>query len=110
MEKKDFYKRVLAGSFFLTTIVLTSVVVLTIGIEKGLTQPRFDMTVLYREVGGLGIGSRVSLSGVNVGTVASIDFLDQEIDGRGVKVGLHVFEKYRNQLEKGPRIAIKTAG
>src|SRR5262245_27837676 len=69
MEKKDFYKKLIAGTFFLTGIFLVSVIVLTIGIEKGLTKPSFEITVLYREVGGLAIGAPVGLSGVNVGTV-----------------------------------------
>ena len=110
MEKKHFHRSLLAGTFFLTGILLVSIIVLTIGIEKGLTRPSFDVTVLYREVGGLSIGAPVALSGVNVGTVRSIDFLDKEVDGRGVKVVMHVYEKYRKQLEKSARFVIKTEG
>lgn len=110
MEKSEYIKRILAGSFFLTGILLISVVVLTIGIEKGLTQPKFQIAVLYREVGGLTIGAPVALSGVTVGTVGTIDFLDEEVDGRGVKVVLNVYDKYKKQLEKSSRFAIKTEG
>ena len=110
MEKKYFHRSLLAGTFFLTGILLVSIIVLTIGIEKGLTRPSFDVTVLYREVGGLSIGAPVALSGVNVGTVRSIDFLDKEVDGRGVKVVMHVYDKYRKQLEKSSRFVIKTEG
>ena len=110
MEKGEFIKKILAGTFFLTGILLISVVVLTIGIQRGLTQPKFQIAVLYREVGGLNIGAPVALSGVTVGTVGGIDFLDTEVDGRGVKVVLNVYEKYRKQLEKSSRFAIKTEG
>lgn len=110
MEKGEFVKRIFAGTFFLTGIILISVVVLTIGIEKGLTQPKFHISVIYREVGGLAIGAPVALSGVTVGTVGSIDFLDEEVDGRGVIVVLKVYERYRKQLEKSSLFKIKTEG
>ena len=110
MERKDYFRKLLAGTFFLTGILLISVVVLTIGIERGLTQPKFQIAVLYREVGGLSIGAPVALSGVTVGTVGAIDFLDEEVEGRGVKVVLNVYEKYKKQLEKSSRFAIKTEG
>ena len=110
MDKGDLIKKILAGTFFLTGIILISVVVLMIGIQKGLTQPKFQIAVLYREVGGLNIGAPVALSGVTVGTVGTIDFLDEEVDERGVKVVLNVYERYRKQLEKSFRFAIKTEG
>ena len=110
MERKDIYQKLWAGTFFLTGVFLVSVVILTIGIEKGLTQPKFQMTVLYREIGGLSVGAPVSLSGVHVGTVGTIDFLDEEVEGRGVQVTLDVYEKFRKQLEKGKRVIIKTEG
>ena len=110
MEKKGQLKKVFAGVFFLTRILLVSVVVLGIGVERGLTQPKFQIAVLFREVGGLAIGAPVALSGVTVGSVSAIDFLDQEIEGRGVKVILNVYEKYKTQLEKSSRFVIKTEG
>ena len=110
MEKKDQLKKVFAGTFFLTGVLLISAVVLGIGVERGLTQPKFQIAVLFREVGGLAIGAPVALSGVTVGSVSAIDFLDQEIEGRGVKVILKVYEKYKTQLEKSSRFVIKTEG
>jgi len=84
--------------------------VLTIGRERGLTEPKLSMTILFRKVGGLNVGAPVSLAGVNVGTVKSIDFLDKEIEGRGVKVTLDLFKKYKRQLYKSKRFGIMTEG
>ncbi len=110
MDKKDINRKIWAGTFFLTGIFLIIFVVLVIGVEKGLTVPRFSMQILFKEIGGLAVGAPVNLSGVNVGTVGSIDFLEHEVDGRGVSVTLNIFQKYAGQMKKASRFAIKTAG
>ncbi|MFH1359649.1 MAG: MlaD family protein [Candidatus Omnitrophota bacterium] len=110
MEKRDFVKRLYAGIFFIIGIVLILVVVLAIGMEKGITQPKFTVRVVFREVGGLSVGAPVRLSGVNIGTVGRIDFLNEKINGRAVAVTLHIFRRYKSQLEKSSRFAIKTEG
>ncbi len=109
-EKRDFVKKLYAGLFFIIGILLIFVVILAVGIEKGMTQPKFQAKVLFREVGGLSVGAPIRLSGVNIGTVGKIDFLEEKIAGRGVEVSLNVFKRYKKQLEKASQIAIKTEG
>lgn len=110
MERKYIVRKFFAGLFFTMCIVMISGVVFILGIEKGFTEPKFPMTILFRRVGGLNGGSPVRLSGVNIGTVDNIDFLEKEIEGRGVQVRLSIFEKYRNQVRKSQSIAIITEG
>ena len=110
MEKKDYLKKVLAGVFFIMGVILLVVVILIIGVEKGYTQPKFTVTVLFKSVDGLGIGAPIRFSGVQVGQVGNIDFLDEKVNGRGVKVTLNVGKRYRKHLEKSTRFYIKTEG
>src|SRR3989338_1629294 len=110
MEKRDFVKKLYAGIFFVIWILLIFVVVMAIGIEKGMTQPKFQVKVLFREVGGLTLGTPIRLSGVNIGSVGKIDFIPEKIDGRGVGVTMNIFRRYRKELEKATKIAIKTEG
>jgi len=110
MKSKDLMKKFLAGVFFVLCVVLITCVVFIIGVEKGFTEPKFKMTALFREVGGLAEGAPVRLSGVTVGTVYNIDFLDREVQGRGVKVVMNLYERYRRQLYKGVQVAIITEG
>ena len=110
MDKRDFVKRLYAGIFFLVGIALILVVILAIGMEKGFTQPKFPIRVWFRKVGGLSVGAPVRLSGVNVGTVGKIDFLDEKASGRSVEVTLNAFKRYRTQLERSSHFAIKTEG
>lgn len=110
MEKRYRIRKMIAGIFFVVCVLMIASVIFVLGVEKGLTQPRFSITVLFHKVGGLAIGAPVRLSGVNIGTVANIDFLEQEVDGRGVKVVLSLFTRYREQVYKSVRIAIITEG
>jgi phospholipid/cholesterol/gamma-HCH transport system substrate-binding protein len=110
MGNKDFIKKLLAGIFFVLCLVVAGTTVFVLGVEKGLTEPKFQMTALFRKVGGLTIGAPVRLSGVTVGTVADIDFLNGEVDGRSVRTKLNLFKKYEAQLHKATRFAIITEG
>lgn len=110
MDKKDLTKELLAGLFFFLGIFLLVVFVIVLGGNKGLAQSRFQVTVLYRNVGGLMEGAPVRLAGVNVGTVDRVEFLDREFDGRRVEVMLNILSKYRKQLENNLRFTIQTEG
>ncbi len=108
--RKDLIREMMAGAFFLLGIIVVFLFIFTIGKDKGLTEKKFPVTVLFRNVGGLTEGAPVRLAGVNIGTISSIDFLDEEIQGRRVQVELNIFEKYRKQLSNAARINIKTEG
>ncbi len=110
MNRKDQVKRIVAGIFLFFSIVLIVGVVFTIGLQKGFMEPKFKMSVLFRKVGGLMVGAPVRLSGVTVGTVYDIEFLDDEVLGRGVKVVVQIFTKYENQVHKTVDIAVDTEG
>ena len=110
MRKEDLIKKFSAGMFFFACIVMIVGVVFVLGLEKGFTEPKFRMTVVFNKVGGLAIGAPVRLSGVTVGTVSDIDFLDEEIAGRSVTVGLNLYKKYHKQLRKSIRFAVITEG
>lgn len=110
MKERDFFKKFWAGIFFVSCIVVVVAAIFVIGLERGFLEPKFTMTVLFREIGGLIDGAPVRLSGVTVGTVSRIDFLKTEVAGRGVRVQLSLFKKYQDQLKKSRNFAIKTEG
>ncbi len=109
-NNKEQKAKFLASLFFILGIVMILVVIFTIGSNKGFIKPKFQVEVLYRNVGGLMEGAPVLLAGVNVGNVAEIDFLNRTVDGRRVKVVLNIFNRYRRQLQKNAIFFIKTEG
>ncbi len=110
MDKNSDIKKIAAGLFFLAGIVLVGVSVFFIGMDRGLSKPKFQIIALFNEVGGLVEGAPIRISGINVGMVGDVDFLDEPIEGRSLKVTLNIYKKYEFQLRKGSRINIKTEG
>ncbi len=110
MDRGEFIKKFLAGLFFVCGIALLVVVVFVIGLERGFSEPKFQVTVLFKEVGGLGQGAPIRISGVTVGAIGSIAFLGEEIEGRSVKVVLNIYKKHEPQFKKCSRVGIRTEG
>jgi phospholipid/cholesterol/gamma-HCH transport system substrate-binding protein len=110
MERSEFIKKFLAGLFFVLGIGILVGVVFIIGLERGFSEPKFQVTVLFKEIGGLGYGAPIRISGLAVGNVGGIEFLNQEIAGKSLKVTLNIYQKYEQQFKKCSKIAIKTEG
>jgi len=103
-------KKLAAGLFFVLGLGLIAVSVFFIGIDRGLTEPKFQMIVLFNQVGGLAEGSPIRISGVNVGVVGAVDFLSQPINGRSLKVRMDIFKKYEFEFRKCSKVSIRTEG
>ncbi len=110
MEDYGAIKRFFAGLFFIIGIGLIGGFIFLIGFDRGLTQPKFQKIVLFNEVGGLIEGAPIRISGVNVGVVGNIDFLNEPIEGRRLKVTLDIFKKYEFQFRQCSRVSIRTEG
>lgn len=110
MDSKDYAKSFLAGIFFIIGIFLICAFIFTLGKDKGLAQEKFRVRIVFKEIGGLTEGAPVRLSGVNVGTVANIDFLENPIQNRNVIVTLNILEKFRGQFDNGIHFKIITEG
>lgn len=110
MNVSDYVKQILAGLFFLIGMGMIAAVIYVIGFQRGFSQPKFELQVLFQDVSGLNEGAPVRLSGVNVGVVKDIGFLNNKVLDYGLVVKLNLFEKYRSQLSKATTISIKSEG
>ena len=104
------FKKIAAGLFFITFLCLVAVSIFIIGIDRGLTEPKFQVIALFNQVGGIVEGSPIRISGVDVGVVGAVDFLSQPIEGRSLKVRLDIFKKYEFEFRKCSKISIRTEG
>lgn len=110
MGKRDMIKKLVAGGFFVGCIVMLIMVIFVIGVQRGFNEEKFKMVSLFRNIGGLNTGAPVRLSGVTVGTVHDISFLNEEVEERGVKVTMNIYKKFERQLYKCTKVAIITEG
>jgi phospholipid/cholesterol/gamma-HCH transport system substrate-binding protein len=110
MLKDDVIKQFWAGMFFLVGAAIVAGVIFFIGFNKGFSQPRTKVTVLFDKVGGLTEGAPVRLSGVTVGVVDTIGFLPLEVEGRGIKVDLSVYKKFEDHVALSTRVSVQTEG
>lgn len=110
MDNRNARQYALAGAFTFFGILLIIGVIWLLGRDKGLTQSKFQVQVLFRSVGGLLEGAPIRLSGVNVGAVKNIEFLRKEIMGRRVKATLNIFDKYQNLLDSNAKFYIVSEG
>ena len=111
MEKNEgHFKKIAAGIFFIIGLVLIVVSIFIIGIDRGLTEPKFQVIVLFNQVAGLVEGAPIRISGVDVGVVGSVEFLRQPIEGRSIKVRLDIFKKYEFEFLKCSKVSIRTEG
>ncbi len=108
--KGDLNKELIAGLFFILGLILMVFLIFFVGSKQGFAQPKFSIEVLFKNVGGLETGAPVRLSGVNVGSVSKVDFIEQPIADRKVRVVLSIYEKYKARVEKCSDFSIKTAG
>ena len=111
MEKTELKRKFLAGLFLIAGLLIIVFMILALGQDKGLAQSKFQATVLFKDVQGLGEGAPIRLAGVNVGNVAHIDFLEKEVNGRRVRVIVDIFSRYKRQLERDAlKFSIRTEG
>jgi phospholipid/cholesterol/gamma-HCH transport system substrate-binding protein len=110
MARNDVVKYIWAGIFSIIGVVVMCGTIFFIGYQRGFSQPKFEVVVLFDKVGGLTEGAAVRLSGVNVGIIKSIDFLDEDVMERGVKVTISILKRYERQLRQATQISIQTEG
>lgn len=104
------FKKIAAGLFFIASLALIIVSIFIIGIDRGLTEPKFQVIVLFNQVGGLVEGAPIRVSGVDVGVVGAVDFLTEPIEGRSIKVRMDIFKKYEFEFRKCSKVSIRTEG
>ncbi len=110
MKKNEYIRNVIAGLFVIMSILLIIAFVSTIGKDKGFAKSKFQLVVLFRNIGGLAEGAPVRLSGVKVGSVANVSFLKEVSNGRRVQVILNIFSEYKEQFDNNLSFEIKTEG
>lgn len=102
-EKKQ---KIRLGIFVVTGTVLFVMSMYFIGSQKNLFSNTFTISAIFNNVNGLQRGNNVRLSGIDVGTVQSIEILNNN----SIKVNMIIKESVRKFIKKDAIASIGTDG
>jgi phospholipid/cholesterol/gamma-HCH transport system substrate-binding protein len=106
METTSRKRSITVGLFVIIGILLFLIGILTIGSMKKIFGSNVHVTSIFDDVNGLKAGNNVWYSGVKIGTVKSIRFLD----GSQVEVVLNIEEKSQEFVRKDAKAKVSTDG
>jgi len=94
------------GIFIIFSAILFTVAVYLIGQKKDIFSSTFTLKVLFNNVNGLQPGNNVRLSGINVGSVLSVDIQNDST----IEVRLRIRENVRTHIKQNAVVTIGTDG
>mgnify|MGYP006323190911 CR=1 FL=1 len=106
METTSRKRSITVGLFVIIGVLLFLVGILTIGSMKKIFGSSVHVTSIFDDVNGLKAGNNVWYSGVKIGTVKSIRFMD----GSQVEVVLNIEEKSQEFVRKDAKAKVGTDG
>jgi phospholipid/cholesterol/gamma-HCH transport system substrate-binding protein len=106
METTTRKRSITVGLFVVIGVIIFSVGILTIGSMKKVFSSNIHITAIFDDVNGLRQGNNVWYSGVKIGTVKSIRFLENS----KVEVILNIEEKSQEFIRKDAKAKISTDG
>ncbi len=106
METSNRKRSITVGLFVIIGVLIFVVGVVTIGSMKKIFATSISVKSIFHDVNGLKPGNNVWYSGVKIGTVKKISFLDNE----QVEVILNIEEKSQEFVRKNAKAKISTDG
>ncbi len=97
------------GLFLLLGLVVFSIMVFMIGKDKGMLTRSHDIYTQYSDIRGLKRGAPVELSGIHVGYVKTLSFVEGD-DGTYVLLRMNVISKYFPMIREDSTVTITTKG
>ncbi len=95
------------GIFLSAGILCILASIFFLGADKALFTSYVRLHAHFEQVQGLAVGSVVSLSGVNVGNIESIDFVSEK---NALDVKMKVNEEFLPRISKNAQVEIRTQG
>ena len=94
------------GIFVAVGVLLFIVGIYFIGERQQLFTPTFEISAVFKDIGGLQIGNNVRFSGINVGIIQDIE----QVSDSTVKVGMQINESTRKFIKKNAKAVIGSDG
>ncbi len=97
------------GLTILVGVIIFFIFILLVGSGENLFSKEYQLKIFLPGIEGLAEGNMVSLGGIKIGSVSSIDFAEKE-EKAGVDITLTLLEKYAKHLTRSSVAEIKTLG
>lgn len=97
------------GLFLVVSLVLAGLLIFAVGNKRGLFERKTTIYVYFDDVSGLVPGATVRLSGLDVGTVADIQFPEQ-LERLNARVTLSIKSKYMERVRRDSAARIDSKG
>lgn len=105
-RKKDQKNLVKAGIFLSALTAVAMVMIVSIGKENSIFEPKTQIRAHVTNVSNLKPGSYVELKGIRIGTISEVSILNDEL----VEIDMEVLEKDLKWIRRDSRVAISNAG
>lgn len=106
VRKKDKANLVKVGVFITLLTVVLMIMVVSIGKETSLFDPKTDIKARVANVSNLKVGSYVELKGIRIGTVSDINIISDE----EVEITMTILERELKWIKEDSKVSISTAG
>jgi len=94
------------GAMFALGLIILAVVVMALGDGSNLFRNQVRYLVVFPTVEGMGIGSPVKMSGVQIGSVTAIE-LSMDATGEGIEVEIGVDANYRQRIRTDSKASLR---
>jgi phospholipid/cholesterol/gamma-HCH transport system substrate-binding protein len=106
MDKTKNKRAVIVGIFVLVGVLFLVAGILTIGNLRNTFSTKLHLSAVFNDVGGLQKGNNIWFSGVKIGTIKTVHFLDNS----RVQVVLNIDQAAREYIRKDAKVKISTDG
>lgn len=97
---------VAVGALFALALIILAITVMALGDGSNLFRSQARYTVLFPSVEGMGIGSPVKMSGVQIGSVTGI-VLSTDANLEGIEVEIGIDASYRHRIRADSQALLK---
>lgn len=105
-RKKDKKNLVTVGIFITGLLCVLMIMIISIGKESSIFDPKVDIKARVANVSNLKEGSYVELKGIRIGAVTKIEIASEE----EVEITMRILEKELKWIKEDSRVSISTAG
>jgi phospholipid/cholesterol/gamma-HCH transport system substrate-binding protein len=98
------------GILVIISFALLALAIFYVSGQSGLFVPKYKVTAYFQNANNLRDGAEVSLEGVTIGNVDSVNISKQSDPNKAVEAGLSLQSKYKNIIRTDSKVTISTIG